>query len=196
MGSPRLCVDIDNVIAQTDEVMRDVIREVTGGRVNLRYEDIREFDYHRCTDRDGNSIDRETWRDVHDRFSDSDRISSIKPVSGIQQRLRLVSEKYFVHFATARLMKARAATVEWLAAVGFDFQYDLHFISHGEKHTTLGAFPVAVEDDLVQALAFTDKAAASFLLAHPWNQVTDPPSNLHRVESWESLTKALLDLAL
>jgi hypothetical protein len=32
-SKPRLCVDIDNVIAQTDRVMREIIREYTGGRV-------------------------------------------------------------------------------------------------------------------------------------------------------------------
>ena len=115
---------------------------------------------------------------------------------GIQQHLRLVSEKYFVHFATSRLMKARAATVQWLESVGFHFEYDLHFICHGEKHTTLGEFAVAVEDDLDQALALANRAVATFLLAHPWNNVSDSPSALQRVESWETLTELLLTLEL
>ena len=38
-----LCIDSDNVVAQTDDVMRRVIHEFTGGRVNLRYENIESF---------------------------------------------------------------------------------------------------------------------------------------------------------
>ena len=53
---PALGVDIDNVIAQTDEVMRRVIYDFTGGRVNLDYVHIVEFDYHRCIDGNGRSI--------------------------------------------------------------------------------------------------------------------------------------------
>ena len=45
MSREGLCVDIDNVVAATDEVMRCVIREYTRGRVDLSYEDVVEFDY-------------------------------------------------------------------------------------------------------------------------------------------------------
>ena len=68
MTKPRLCIDIDNVIARTDEVMRRVIRDHTAGRVNLNYADIIEFDYHRCKDRNGCSITKDEWNALHDLF--------------------------------------------------------------------------------------------------------------------------------
>ncbi len=46
-------VAIDNVIGQTDKVMRQVIRDYTGNRVNLDYVDVVEFDYHKCKDKNG-----------------------------------------------------------------------------------------------------------------------------------------------
>jgi predicted RNA-binding protein with RPS1 domain len=63
--SKHFCLDIDNVIAQTDEVMRRVIEEYTGGRVRLSYEGIKEFNYYECRDARGNNITREQWTQVH-----------------------------------------------------------------------------------------------------------------------------------
>ncbi len=74
------CIDIDNVIAQTDEVMRRVIEEFTGGRVALKYEDIVTFNYHECRDRKGERITKEEWGQVHDRFSEPQNILGIEPM--------------------------------------------------------------------------------------------------------------------
>jgi hypothetical protein len=67
-AKPRLCVDIDNVIAQTDEVMRRVIREFTNGRVNYDYEHVIEFDYHKCVDKAGENSTKEEWKGIHELF--------------------------------------------------------------------------------------------------------------------------------
>lgn len=48
MTAKRLCIDIDNVLAQTDVLMRKLIKEHTRTRVELRYEDIVTFDYRQC----------------------------------------------------------------------------------------------------------------------------------------------------
>jgi len=41
----RFCIDLDNVLARTDEVMRRVISDFSGGKVQLDYEDIVKFNY-------------------------------------------------------------------------------------------------------------------------------------------------------
>jgi hypothetical protein len=63
--------------------MRRIICDVTNGRVNFEYEDIREFDYHGplCRDKAGERIDEATWRVVHDQFSEPDVVLSIKPAT-------------------------------------------------------------------------------------------------------------------
>jgi hypothetical protein len=76
------CFDIDNVIAQTDEVMRRVIEDYTNGRVRLAYEDIKTFNYYECLDRFGNGISKEEWNRVHEVFSESRYLWLIQPFPG------------------------------------------------------------------------------------------------------------------
>lgn len=192
-GQKRICVDIDNVIAETDAVMRDVIREVTDGRVDLAYSDVRTFNYWECADRCGNSISREEWDDIHDRFSDAAILSKIRPVKGVQTELRRLAERYVLHFATSRLPKARPATLNWLEEHEFP-PHDIHFLKHGEKHISLGRFEASIEDDPAQARAFSDHGTRwSFLLAHPWNESEASNRSLRRVSSWSEISRLLID---
>lgn len=188
----RLCVDIDNVIAHTDKVMLAVICRETDGRVNLRYQDIKTFKYQHCTDPNGQSITEDEWHQIHDRFSDAENLLSIQPFEEVQERLAVLSQRFAIQLATSRLPKARRATIDWLESNGFDFKYDLHFLSHGEKHLSLGTFAAAVEDDLDQAQAFATNGIESYVMNHPWNQCDQPNPRLHRTENWAALTPRLL----
>ncbi len=190
----RLCVDIDNVLARTDEVMREVIREWTQGRVELAYEDIKRFNYWECRDTNGNSITRDDWRKVHEEFSQPKYLSAIQPIEGAVETLKNLSQFYDLHLATSRLASARLATVEWLARHSFP-KHDLHFLQHGEKHVSLGQFLASVEDDPAQAEAFADHGTImSFVLAHPWNDCCVERANLRRVADWPQLASELLGL--
>ena len=68
MTAKRLCIDIDNVLAQTDVLMRKLIKEHTRARVELRYEDIVTFDYRQCEDANGAKITNQEWANIHDFF--------------------------------------------------------------------------------------------------------------------------------
>lgn len=190
----KLYIDIDNVVAQTDEVMRKVIHAHTDGAVDLQYSDIKHFDYHRCKDSNNNSIDKLTWDLVHEEFSEEPVIRSIRPVSGVQRHLARLSEYFDIHLVTSRLTKARAATVAWLDDNNFDFDHGLHFVRHGEKHTIFGDVAAAIEDDIDQAIDFANRGVTSIVLAHPWNARPAKHANLSRVGDWQELTPRLLDL--
>ena len=129
--SKDFCIDIDNTIAQTDKVMRELIAEVTEQRVQLNHEDIVTFNYYECRDGRGNRISKEEWNEVHDRFSESENVMRIEPITDAVEGLRQIAEHGHVHLATSRLRKARAATVQWLDHHGFP-DHDLHFLRHGE----------------------------------------------------------------
>jgi uncharacterized HAD superfamily protein len=188
------CIDIDNVVARTDEVMRQVIEEYTGGRVRLAYEHIKEFNYHECKDDRGNSITREDWRKVHELFSEPRYLWLIQPVSGAVEGLRQLADRSTVHFATSRLPKARRTTVEWLENHSFP-PHDLHFLKHGEKHASLRPFTAAVEDDYEQGVAFaTLGETPCFLLRHPWNQTKPVVDGVQWVDTWPELIECLLAL--
>jgi uncharacterized HAD superfamily protein len=170
----RLCVDIDNCVAATDEVMRRVICEVTNGRVNFQYGDILEFDYHGplCRDKDGERIDDATWKVVHDQFSAPEVVLSIKPLDGAVEALRSLQGDFEIHFVTTRKPKARAATIHWLDRLGLDEKrpHSIHFVGHREKHEAVGRPIAAVDDDAAQAESFAEIGVKSIVLDHPWNQ--------------------------
>jgi len=186
MAKPRLCVDIDNVVAQTDEVMRRVIREFTGGRVDFAYPDICVFEYWKCKDARGESITREQWEQIHDLFSEPPCLWQIQPVPGVQSRLAELSGKWSLHLVTSRLAKARRTTVEWLECHHFP-SHCLHFVLHGEKHIVLGRFGAAVEDDRSQAESFAQAGTLCYLIAHPWNAIQRQTERIRRVADWQQV---------
>jgi uncharacterized HAD superfamily protein len=187
----RLCIDIDNVIAQTDAVMREVIRDFTGGRVNLAYRHVVEFDYHKCKDGEGCAISKDEWKAVHDLFSEPRYLWQVQPMPGVQEALRALTEKFALHLATSRLPRARRTTVEWLEAHAFP-AHDLHFLKHGEKHESLGRFHAGVEDHYEQAVSFAEAGTPCFLISHPWNRHKPRVPNVRWVTGWEELAKELL----
>lgn len=193
MSKLRLCIDVDNVVARTDEVMRQVIREYTGGRVDLARTDIREFNYWECSDGQEHSITRDEWSEIHELFSEPRYLWLIQPVEDVQQYLEQLSAEYALHLATARLPKARRTTVEWLESHRFP-PHSLHFLRHGEKHLSLGKFHAAVEDDRSQAEAFAASGTRCYLLAHPWNILEGQHPMIERVADWTQLLERLLAL--
>jgi uncharacterized HAD superfamily protein len=186
------CIDIDNTIAESDKVMRRVISEFTGGKVELEYDDIVTFNYYECRDRKGNRITKEEWSDVHKLFSTPKYLMSIRPVAGALKGLRQLAKYGSLHFATSRLPKARKATIDWLEKCSFP-SHDLHFLKHGEKHAALKQFTAAVEDDYDQAAAFAHVGeTACFLIEHPWNRSRYRTEGVHWVKNWSELTQRLL----
>jgi 5'(3')-deoxyribonucleotidase len=188
-----LCIDIDNVLARTDEVMRRVICDFTNGRVNFKYEQIIQFDYWKCKDGTGCTVTKNEWNSIHELFSEPRYLWMVQPEPGVQDCLKLLAAKFDIHLATSRLPKARRQTIEWLDNHGFP-PHDLHFLKHGEKHVSLGKFAAAVEDHYEQAVEFANCGTPSFLLQHPWNRGKPQADKLKWVNDWSDLTKQLVSL--
>jgi uncharacterized HAD superfamily protein len=186
-----ICVDIDNTIVATDEVIRELIREHTNGDVCLQYDDIREFNYEQCSDSKGASISDKQWDAVHKKFSQRDTLLSLKPLAGAVDGLHRVAEVATLHIATSRRPESRRATVEWLEGLELPKHY-LHFVGHLEKHLSVGNVRFAVEDHYEQAAQFAKAEVHTFLLQHPWNR--DKP-RLERVEwcvGWPQMTERII----
>ena len=188
-------IDIDNVVACTDEVMRRVIREFTRDHVRPEYEHIVKFNYYECPDHEGNHITKDEWRQVHDLFSEPRFLMSIAPMPGAIDGVRRLAHCGIVHLATSRLRKARKTTIEWLDHHGFP-EHDLHFLRHGEKHAASRQFTAAVEDDYDQALSFAKLGTPCFLIRHPWNRNREAFQDVQWVENWSRLTECLLALTV
>jgi uncharacterized HAD superfamily protein len=190
-----LCIDIDNVIGHTDEVMRQVICDYTDGRVSLEYTQVCEFNYYHCSDGNGNAITADEWTKIHELFSEPKYLWQIRPVDGMLKALQELGELGQLHIATTRLQKARGTTVEWLESLGLP-QHNLHFLRHGEKHSSLRSFDVAVEDDYEQALSFANMPSTkAILLAHPWNFKKPSAENIQWAKSWQEITDKVKAIA-
>jgi uncharacterized HAD superfamily protein len=186
----RLCIDIDNVLAQTDALIRKIIKDATKSRVCLAYKDITDFEYEKCTDSKGNKITKEEWHRVHDIFSEETNIMSLQPFPNIQFHLgNLINSGYELHLATSRKDKARIPTIKWLEKYKFP-NHSLHFVNHREKHLILGKFSAVVEDDLQQARDFAQTGTPAYLIAHPWN-VTDNIKGIFRARDWKEISEQL-----
>jgi len=190
----RLCVDIDNCVAATDAVMRRIISAVTDGRVNFRYDDIREFDYHGilCKDCDGNGIDEAIWKRVHDQFSEPDVVGNIEPLPGAVETLRILQQEFEIHFVTTRKPRSRVATIDWLdrLALDSDRPYWTHFVAHREKHEVITGIAAAIDDDACQAESFQGCGVRAIVLAHPWNYHLK--LGIERFVTWTEIADALL----
>lgn len=190
----KFCFDLDNVIANTDAVMRDVIQEYTQGQVQLQYEDIVDFDYYKCTDLSGNAITAAQWAEIHNLFCEPRFLWQIKPISGCIENLQRIGKLGRLHIATSRLRKARRCTVEWLDHYNIP-SHDLHFLPHREKHASLQSFTAAVEDDYEQAVAFaSDGSTPCYILRHPWNKNRLARPGIKWVKDWSELTDELAEL--
>jgi len=189
----RLGIDIDNCVAATDVVMRRIIHHVTNGRVNFRYEDIREFDYHGslCRDEDGEGIDEATWKEVHEHFSEPEVVLSVKPLPGALEAIRTLQDDFEIHFITTRKPKARAATIHWLDRLLLDVKRSdsIHFVAHREKHEVIGNLAAAIDDDLLQAVLFAGRGVRSIVFAHPWNTAARQP--VERAGTWGDVLRLL-----
>ena len=186
----KLGIDLDNVIADSHDILRTLIRHSTDGRVDLSYLDITDFSFYRCKDRNGNSISEEEWSDVHRTFSEESNILSVKPCSGARFCLEKLSERYEIHIVTTRMPNAWEPTVKWLRNNSIPHHF-LHFLGHRKKHESLGGFSFVVEDDYDQAVMFLDAGTPCYLLRHPWNATGKPKRGLYWVQDWNELTRSL-----
>lgn len=182
-------MDIDNVVARTDEVLREVIRECSKDHVDLSYEDVVCFDYWLCRDSLGRRFDKREWGKIHRKFILND-LMRIAPVKNVQSHLARVGERFEIHLATSRPDEGREDTLRWLREHNIPYS-DLHFVKNGEKHLIQNDFDIAVDDDREQGYAFFAKGVRAFLLAHPWNEIR-AYSPLRRVADWEELAGQLL----
>jgi 5'(3')-deoxyribonucleotidase len=191
-SKPAICIDLDNVIARTDEVMREVIHANSISHVDLAYDDVVCFDYWNCRDKNGRRFDKSEWPGIHRQFTEH-HISRILPFDNICQFLETIGQKFTIHIATSRLDEGQEATQQWLAENKIPHS-KVHFVKNGEKHLINDNFIAAVDDDREQAYAFASKGIRAFILAHPWNEV-GKYSPLKRISDWKQLTVELLSIA-
>ena len=181
-------MDIDPTIADTDSVLRNLIRRVSCDRVRLAHEDIVCYEYWRCRDAQGHRLTSREWRQVVEEFH-RERLAEILPFRGVVGHLARLREVFEIHLATSRNPASEASTRAWLGQHRIPHDR-LHFARPGEKHRIPQTFDFAVEDDREQAYAFVTAGVPAIVLGRPWNHVS-PSSPVERLADWSSIVARL-----
>jgi hypothetical protein len=111
MTARAILFDIDNVLSQTDKVIRAIIRECAN--VDLRYKDIVEFHYWDCEDYQGRRLSKSQWHEIHLEFT-RNWLNVVEPYPNVAEHLRSIGQLFEIHLATSRLPEGHSATIAWL----------------------------------------------------------------------------------
>lgn len=183
MGTKKLIlgVDLDNVLALTDPLIRRLIKKAFN--IRLEQHHIVEFDYWRC------GISKEQNQIVFDRFHRLE-CANVRPIKQAVETLRYLGPRYKVYVVTSRPPATRKLTTQWLKSHKIPFDKLIYSESKRDSQINFDAF---VEDHRETAYSMARRGVLSFLLDYPWNQPNpiDPP-NLIRVKSWRRI-RAYLD---
>jgi uncharacterized HAD superfamily protein len=177
---PVVGVDLDNVLADTDTVIRQLIAERYG--IVLQRRDIVEFDYWLC------GITREQTDEVLRLFHEGECAKAL-PTEQSASALQVLRTRYEIWILTARPQLAQQATEHWLQQHGLEFDRLIH---DGKKLAHSEELAVAIEDHRETAYGFARAGVRTFLFDYPWNQPTDSePSNLLRINGWHEIVDLL-----
>lgn len=187
---PLLCVDIDNVVSRTDDVLRSLIADATGGRVCLQHKDVQVFDYRQCKDSSGSQVTNEEWTVAISEFWEPHVILSLQPHEYSAEALNQLSAIYDIHFVTSRPSHTRPATLTWLSRHRFPYT-DVHFFALGAKHKAFCA-AAAIEDNYDEAVQFASRGVPCFVHASPWNIRCPRMNLLFWFDNWNHLLSLLL----
>ncbi len=193
MDSRTVAVDIDNVIADTDPVIRKVIRRICG--VSLSREDIVQFAYSEALvakglDRsEAKRIEEESLWVFHDRAC-----AEATPMDGAVEALNALSKAGLsIIVATCRLPSCERLTRQWLREAGVPYD-DLLFVE--DKAERCSNWAVLVEDAAHHALAVAQRGVPTCLLDHPWNRSLDPHPLILRAHNWQQAVDLILGTVL
>ena len=171
-----LGVDLDNVIAYTDRLLRKKIFDLFG--IRLEQENVIHYEYWRC------GISKEQFRIILERFHKID-CEFVEPIKKAIDALNVLHDKFEIHIVTSRFPESLKMTEDWLRnnSVPYD---KLEF--HENKNESRIKYRTFIEDYRETAYGMAERGIISFLLDYPWNQPApvDPP-NLFRVDSWNEI---------
>jgi 5'(3')-deoxyribonucleotidase len=195
---PKLCVDIDNVLAQTDAVMREIIRVATVSKENpsgiwYEYEDITHFEYDLCTNSAGLCVSKQVWNAVHQLFQDpnSGYVDLIRPMAGALEGLNTLAERWDIWIVTSRHSGALKKASDWVERHFPGFSRNVRSSYQRKGKWEVSPFQAAVDDHLETAVGFANLAVRSFVYTHPWNRGATADGRLTIVADWPQLVRKL-----
>jgi len=100
--------------------------------------------------------------------------------------MRLKSEGHQIFIITARSKDLIGVTKAWLKKKGIPYS-KLIQLNEGEKYLAKIELDLIVEDNLEDALEWSQKVDNILVYDHPWNQTLNVKSLVKRVYSWDNI---------
>ncbi len=180
MARPILGVDIDNVLAESDVILREMIKEMCG--IDLRLEQMTRYAY------ETHGVPEAELSKVF-RVFNVDTCKRLQTVCGAKDAMQKLARRYEIALVTSRNPESKEATEFWLKAEGLPYD-QLHF--NDEKHALGIPYHAFVEDRHEHAHRIAATGATVYLLTRPWNAAPLAHPNVRRVDSWDEILKFLL----
>jgi len=171
-------VDIDNVIADTEKELRNVLLDTWG--IALDREDISDYALQNMPGIQGDVLDG-----LIKMFAEGDIFLRLEAIDGAGETLRRLANSHELHLVTSRPEKVRPQTVEWLKTNDIPY-HDLIF----SEKTKLNGVPyeLFIEDQTNFALELAESGAFVLLFDAPWNRQLEHV-NIDRVYTWDDVRK-------
>ena len=176
-------VDIDNVLADTDSVVRKIIRDLYD--VPSTPDDITAWDYSSSL-----PISAKQERFVIDKLH-REFLPSIQVVSGASFVMSHLSRLAPIWIITARPEWSRPETEKWLTDAGI--HYDTLVFSTKKSESSVPAI-FFVDDNPRTANQLIVKSIKTLLMDRPWNRELIDSDLLTRVFSWLDIQRIADDL--
>lgn len=171
-------VDIDNVIADTEKKLRQLLSEERG--ITLAREDIRNYRLENIA-----GIGRDELSFIMDRFNNGSMFLDVEVIEGAGETIERLKERHRIIIVTSRPEKVAAITRQWLAKnyIAYD---ELHFVSN----TKVNGIPydLFLEDQDNFATELADEGTFVLLFDAPWNRDVEH-ENIERVYSWQDVRR-------
>ncbi|MBI5945349.1 MAG: hypothetical protein HY864_13350 [Chloroflexi bacterium] len=180
-GNVVIGVDIDNVLSNTDHVIRNLIEQEYG--IVSRREQIIYWDYFKSL-----PITPEQEGVIFGLFHDHYCLQA-PIIQFAQESLKLLSANYLIWLITSRPAKTNSLTKEWLNQHNIAYNNLIHSNNKIELFDTV---KLLIEDNGKTAIDYVNKGVPVILFNCPWNTEHQHPM-IFRVDNWHHALDTIAD---
>jgi len=189
MKKKTLLLDLDNVISDTDMVVRSLIERILG--IDAKKEEIVDFNYY-----DSLGYKKEKEKSIWDEFHKS-ACANVTPIVMAKDAIKRLSIIFNIKIVTSRDVISKKNTLKWLKDHKIPFD-ELIFIktqsnNNSKKLNVINENKgsLLVEDCGETALEIAKSGSEVILFDNPWNR-NYQHRNIIRKKSWKSIYSYIL----
>lgn len=188
----KLGIDFDDILFDFNVYFCKFCNENYG--TNLCLEDVKTYNMSEVWGVDFDEILRRV-----NKFYFSPLHEEVLPVSGSQNALSKLKDKYELHLITSRGDGIKERTLSWLnehfPSIFSKIHFTNIFAGSGVKKLKSdicleNSIDIMIEDAPIYATEMVNKGVKVYLLDRPWNRV-EFPDDVVRVKSWEEIVERL-----